>query len=81
MNMNEVLKHGSTAHDGIALEKARLCTVCWTIHLSEECPGCGARQWHKLMDVLMSVASGAEFGKEFQAVGNDACLHAMHGGS
>lgn len=38
--------------DGIALETARLCTVCWTVHLNEECPGCGARQWLHLAPLL-----------------------------
>lgn len=41
-----------TDKQGIHLEQARLCTVCWTIHTMEECPGCGARQWHKLISVL-----------------------------
>lgn len=58
--MNKVLQYKPPAENGIALEQARLCTVCWTIHLGEDCPACGARQWHKLMDVLTSLASGAE---------------------
>jgi hypothetical protein len=73
MNTNKVLQYRPPAQDGIALDRARLCTVCWTIHLSEECPGCGARQWHKLMDVLMSLSSGAEPGKEQRK--NDEQVH------
>lgn len=38
--------------EGIALETARLCTVCWTVHEREECPECGARQWLYLAPLL-----------------------------
>lgn len=39
-------------HEGIALESARLCTVCWTVHVKEGCPGCSARQWLYLAPLL-----------------------------
>ncbi len=38
--------------EGIALESARLCTVCWTVHVADECPECGARQWLFLAPLL-----------------------------
>lgn len=40
------------AVSGVALESARLCTVCWTVHGSEDCPECGARQWLYLAPLL-----------------------------
>lgn len=40
------------SNEGIALEAARLCTVCWTVHVAEECPECSARQWLYLAPLL-----------------------------
>jgi len=40
------------ASSGVALETARLCTVCWTVHAGEDCPECGARQWLYLAPLL-----------------------------
>ncbi|BBD10032.1 hypothetical protein [Desulfovibrio ferrophilus] len=37
---------------GVALEAARLCTVCWTVHDTEDCPECRARQWLYLAPLL-----------------------------
>jgi hypothetical protein len=64
MSQHDVLRYKAGSAKGIALENARLCTVCWTIHTVEECPGCGARQWHRLITVLRSVAQGLENGDD-----------------
>jgi hypothetical protein len=40
------------SNEGIALEEARLCTVCWTVHVADECPECSARQWLYLAPLL-----------------------------
>lgn len=37
---------------GISLDVARLCTVCWTIHVSDDCPECAARQWLHLAPLV-----------------------------
>lgn len=63
MSLNYVLQYKAKSKEGIPFEKARLCTVCWTIHMSNECPGCGAMQWHNLVTVLRGLASGIEQGK------------------
>lgn len=36
----------------IPIESARVCSVCWTVHQSDECPECKARQWRALLDLL-----------------------------
>lgn len=38
--------------EGIALDIARLCTVCWTVHVQQDCPECSARQWLHLAPLL-----------------------------
>ncbi|MBU1002314.1 MAG: hypothetical protein KKE73_07295 [Proteobacteria bacterium] len=39
-------------YGGVSLEAARLCTVCWTVHDTEDCPECNARQWIYLAPLL-----------------------------
>jgi hypothetical protein len=39
-------------NEGIVLDRARLCTVCWTVHESDACPECEARQWLYLVPML-----------------------------
>lgn len=36
----------------IPIESARVCSVCWTVHQSDECPECKARQWRNLVELL-----------------------------
>ncbi|WP_461210434.1 hypothetical protein [Desulfocurvus sp. DL9XJH121] len=43
-------------NEGIALESARLCTVCWTVHEEDSCPECAARQWLHLAPMLKGFA-------------------------
>lgn len=38
--------------EGIVLDRARLCTVCWTVHETDSCPECEARQWLYLVPML-----------------------------
>lgn len=44
-------------NEGIALEHARLCTVCWRVHVADECPECGARQWLHLAPMVKGFES------------------------
>lgn len=44
---------------GICLEQARLCTVCWTVHMIEDCPECSARQWLHLAPLLKECSEEA----------------------
>jgi hypothetical protein len=37
---------------GISLQDARVCAICWVIHVMDDCPDCGARQWHGLTDMM-----------------------------
>lgn len=39
----------------IPIESARVCSVCWTVHQSDECPECKARQWRSLLDLLQAL--------------------------
>lgn len=45
---------------GIAIHDARVCAICWTIHQKDDCPGCGARQWHGLTDMMETETAEAE---------------------
>lgn len=45
---------------GIPLDKARLCTVCWTVHQNDDCPECSARQWLRLAPLLRGFLGGPE---------------------
>ena len=56
--MDTIIKLAKQAKtEGIILEKARLCTVCWTVHETDACPECEARQWLYLAPMLRGFES------------------------
>lgn len=79
MSIHEMTGYRAAMKDGIALDEARLCTVCWTIHQHEECPVCSARQWHMLVNVLRGVATGLEMDETETDKADEAGLRLVHG--
>lgn len=79
MSIRDFTLYTKETESGIALERARLCTVCWTIHVHDECPNCGARQWHMLVEVLRSVATGIEQRDNGSEGENQAHLRLVNG--
>ncbi len=49
---NRTVEGARNSKAAIPIEAARVCTVCWTVHQSDECPECKARQWRALLDLL-----------------------------
>ncbi len=57
MSVNEIILQLATQAkiEGIPLERARFCTVCWTVHEEETCPQCQAHQWLYLAPMLQGL--------------------------
>lgn len=49
---NRSAQNPGNREPAIPIEAARVCSVCWTVHQSDECPECKARQWRNLVELL-----------------------------